>query len=136
MDWHFLLPVALTTSDNFVIKLLRHPVLDAVVLGDDPLVVVLVVAAGKRARVFRLPFGRSADARDKGEHSFPEMLLDKVLVEIERGGADQPDVVAHQALEARLTLLLRRLRVRIPVVPVAACVEAFLFDLSRFVFDD
>ena len=82
-------------TNHFLIKLFGNTVLDSIVLGYDPLVMMLIVTSVKRTRVLGLSFWRSADARDQCKHSFPEMLFDKMLVEIERCGAHQLDVVTH-----------------------------------------
>jgi len=115
-------------------------VLDAVVLGDDPLVVMLVIATGEGAGILRLTFRRRSGARNEGQHAFPEMLFDEVFVKFERSSTNQSDVITHQTLDSELSLWMRRLvgrksRVRFSVLPLSACVKIFLLDWNWLVFD-
>ena len=121
-----LIAAAFPHSDDFFVKLFGDSMLDAVVLGDDPLVVVLVRTTRKRTRVPRFAFRKVSGARDEGEHSISEMFLDQMLVKIEGSGSDHLDIVAHQTLNTLLSILLSRVRlllfrrqsnIRITVIP-------------------
>ena len=120
--------------------------LDAVVLGDDPLVVVLVRATGKRTGEPRFAFRKVSGARDEREHSISEMFFDQMFVQVERSGPDHLDIVAHQALNSLLRILLSRIllllfrrlaKIGVRVIPfsITARVEGFVFD-GGLVFDE
>ena len=135
-------------SDDFFVKLFGDPMLDAVVLGDDPLVVVLVRATGKRTGEPRFAFRKVTGARDEREHSISEMFFDQMFVQVERSGPDHLDIVAHQALNSLLRIFLSRIllllllfrrlaKIGVRVIPfsITARVEGFVFD-GGLVFDE
>ena len=84
--------------------------LDPVVLGYDPLVVMLVRASGKRARKFGFSFRGVSCARNESKHSFPEMFFNEMLVKVKGCYANKLDVVTHEALQlfCRLSILVSR----------------------------
>ena len=97
-------------TNHFLIKLFGNTVLDSIVLGYDPLVMMLVRASGKRARKFRFSFRGVSGARNESQHPFPEMFFNEMLVKVKGCDANKLDVVTHEALQlfCRLSILVSR----------------------------
>ena len=107
---------------HFVIELLGNAMLDAVVLGNDPLVVMLIKASLKRAAEPWLATYGAANAWNEIKEPITEMFFDQMLVQIERSGSHDLDVVTHQALH----LLVKRVFGAVDAAVVAAVAVAIV----------
>jgi hypothetical protein len=85
-------------------------VLDPIVLGYDPLVVVLVRASRKGTSKFWFAFCRAPCARNESKQPFPEVFFNKMFVKVKRCDANNSNVVTHQALHffGQMSILVTR----------------------------